>query len=77
METPMIIHTARGGESPHDIARKYSVPLTKLLADNRHGGRLAEGEELLVLMPTKTAIVAGNDKDRVLQGGTALLPVCL
>ena len=57
----MIIHTARGGESPHDIARKYSVPLTKLLADNRHGGRLAEGEELLVLMPTKTAIVAGND----------------
>lgn len=57
----MIIHTVRTGESPFDISRKYSVPVTKLLADNKTSDRLADGEELVVIMPTRTAIVGGSD----------------
>ena len=57
----MVIHTVRAGESPFDISRRYSVPVTKLLADNKTGDRLAEGEELVVITPTRTAIVGGSD----------------
>ena len=57
----MIIHTVQGMECPYDIAAKYSVPVTKLLSDNGKGERLCEGEELIVIMPTKTAVVRGGD----------------
>lgn len=58
----MQIHTVRDGESLYSIARRYSVPATKILADNGLvGDRLTAGDELLILTPTRTVTVRGGD----------------
>ena len=58
----MIIHTVSEGETPYGIARKYGIPVTKLLCDNGiEGDRLIAGEELAVIMPTRTVTVGGTD----------------
>lgn len=58
----MNIHTVVEGETLYSIARKYGVPATKILADNDlSGDRLLIGEELLILMPTRTVTVRGSD----------------
>ncbi|MBR2651199.1 MAG: LysM peptidoglycan-binding domain-containing protein [Clostridia bacterium] len=58
----MLIHTVNQGETLYNIARRYSVPATKLLADNDlDGDRLTEGEQLLVLTPTRTVTVRGGE----------------
>lgn len=58
----MLIHTVRGGETLYNIARKYSVPATKILADNDlSGDRLTVGDELIILMPTRTVTVRGGE----------------
>ena len=52
----MIIHRVALGESVYAIARKYSVSVLKLMGDNGLAdGRLAVGEELLILKPTREA----------------------
>ncbi len=58
----MIIHTVKNGENLYNIARRYSVPPTKILGDNDlYGDRLIAGDELLVLIPTRTESVRGKD----------------
>lgn len=58
----MQIHTVKDGESLYSIARRYSVPVTKILSDNGLvGDRLTTGDELLILTPTRTVTVRGGD----------------
>lgn len=58
----MLIHTVNDGETPYGIARKYGIPVTKLLSDNGiEGDRLLAGEELAVIMPSRTVTVGGTD----------------
>ena len=58
----MQIHTVKDGESLYSIARRYSVPATKILSDNGLvGDRLTTGDELLILTPTRTVTVRGGD----------------
>ena len=58
----MIIHTVKCGETLYNIARRYSVPPTKILADNDiDGDRLTVGDELLILIPTRTVTVRGGE----------------
>ena len=58
----MQIHTVKEGESLYSIARRYSVPATKILSDNGLiGDRLTVGDELLILIPTRTVTVRGGD----------------
>ena len=58
----MIIHKVNSGENLYNIARRYSVPATKILGDNDlYGDRLVCGDELLVLIPTRTETVKGKD----------------
>ena len=58
----MQIHTVKDGESLYGIARRYSVPATKILSDNGLiGDRLTVGDELLILTPTRTVTVRGGD----------------
>lgn len=58
----MIIHTVQKGDTLFSIARRYSIPPTKLLCDNsREGDRLTVGEELIVIAPTRTVTVRGGD----------------
>ena len=58
----MIIHTVTAGDTVYSIARRYSVPPTKLLADNsREGDRLTIGEELIILPPTRSVTVRAQD----------------
>lgn len=58
----MQIHTVKKDETLYEIARKYSIPATKILADNDlPGDRLTTGDELVILKPTKTIAVKGGD----------------
>lgn len=58
----MIIHTIKPGENLYGIARKYSVPATKIWGDNDlWGDRITVGDELLVLIPTRTETVRAKD----------------
>lgn len=58
----MQIHTVKRDETLYTIARKYSIPATKILADNDLAGdRLTTGDELVILKPTKTITVKGGD----------------
>ena len=58
----MQIHTVKKDETLYAIARKYGVPVTKILADNDLcGDRLTAGEELVIIKPTKTVTVKGGD----------------
>lgn len=58
----MQIHTVTKSDTLYTIARKYSIPATKILADNDLAGdRLTIGDELIILKPTKTVTVKGGD----------------
>lgn len=58
----MQLHTVKYDETLYTIARKYSIPATKILADNDLAGdRLTIGDELVILKPTKTITVKGGD----------------
>ena len=58
----MQIHTVKKDETLYGIARRYGVPVTKILADNDLlGDRLTTGEDLIVIKPTKTVTVKGGD----------------
>lgn len=58
----MQIHTVNAGETLYSIARRYSVPATKILSDNGFvGDRLTVGDEVLILTPTRTVTVRGGD----------------
>lgn len=58
----MLIHTVKCGEDLYSIAREYSTYPQKLLNDNFPiDERLREGDELLVIIPTKTLTVRGGD----------------
>ncbi len=58
----MQLHTVKDDETLYTIARKYSIPATKILADNDLAGdRLTIGDELVILKPTKTITVKGGD----------------
>lgn len=58
----MQIHTVNAGETLYSIARRYSVPATKILTDNGFvGDRLTVGDEVLILTPTRTVTVRGGD----------------
>lgn len=58
----MLIHTVSQGENLYNIARKYSVPATKILADNDlSGDRITAGDKLIILMPTRTVTVRGGE----------------
>jgi LysM repeat protein len=67
MEIRMRIHTVMEGESLSDIARLYSVDKETLIKNNGLGNRAPRvGEELLVLIPTRTYRVQKNDSlDRI------------
>ncbi len=58
----MHIHTTSASDTIYKIARQYSVQPTKILEDNGLlSDRLAVGEELLILTPTRTATVRGTE----------------
>ena len=58
----MQLHKVKQDETLYTIARKYSIPATKILADNDLAGdRLTSGDELIILKPTKTITVSGSD----------------
>ncbi len=58
----MYIHTLKSGETISDVAKKYGVSEATLRANNSLGDeRLAVGEELLVLTPTRTYTVKRGD----------------
>ena len=54
----MIIHTVKNGEGLREVAARYGISPIKLAAINGiKGERLIAGEELLVLLPSRTANV--------------------
>ena len=55
----MIIHSVKSGETMYDIAREYCISPRALASQNGlyEGARLYEGEELTVVIPTRTATV--------------------
>ena len=58
----MQIHTVKEGDCLYSIARKYEVPVTKILADNDLcTDRLTIGDELIIMTPTRTLSVRGGD----------------
>ena len=71
----MLIHTVKGGDDLFSIARKYSTYPQKLLSDNYPlSERLNEGDEILVLIPTKTANARESPNIPIL---VVLLPILL
>ncbi len=62
MENCMRIHTVKCGESLSDIAKEYSVDKETIIKNNGLGKSAPRvGEELLVLIPTRTYRVQKND----------------
>lgn len=58
----MQIHTVTAGENLYNIARKYSIPATKILWDNDLStDRLTPGDQLLILLPTRTVTTHATD----------------
>lgn len=58
----MNIHTVVKGENLYTIARQHSVHATKIWGDNDlFGDRLTVGDELLILMPTRSETVRAKD----------------
>ena len=58
----MLIYTVKGGDDLYSIAREYSTYPQKLLNDNFPiDERLGDGDELLIIIPTKTVTVRGGD----------------
>lgn len=63
----MQIHTALGGERLSDIAKKYGVSEESIRRSNGlENGECLEGEELLILVPTRTYTARrGDSVDRI------------
>ncbi len=59
----MPIHTVKESETVYQIARDYGVSPTKIIENNElHSpDRLSVGQELLILVPTRTYTVRGKD----------------
>ncbi len=59
----MYIHTVKPGDTIFKIARKYSVSPMKIIENNEltSPDRLAVGQKLLILIPTRTYTVRGSD----------------
>ena len=59
----MIIHTVTSGETIFSIARKYAVSAVKIIENNAlpYPDRLIPGQQLLILMPTRSYFVRGGD----------------
>lgn len=59
----MRIHTVKKGESTEDIAREYGINERILKTTNEIGDneRIVEGEELLILTPTRTYTATDGD----------------
>ncbi len=59
----MRIHTVQPGDTIYSIARQYSVPPSRLITDNllTDPGRLAVGEDLVILYPTVVYTVRSGD----------------
>ncbi len=59
----MQIHTVKSGETVYSIAREYGTSPTKLIENNgiTNPDRLTVGEELLIILPTRTYSVTKRD----------------
>ena len=59
----MHIHKVEEGETLYKIASTYGAPITKLIENNElsYPDRLVTGEELIVLLPTRTHRVRGTE----------------
>ena len=58
----MIIHTVKSGDTIFKIARKWGVVPTKIIEDNGLAtDRLTVGQELVILIPTRSVSVRGGD----------------
>jgi LysM repeat protein len=59
----MFIHTVKASETLYHIARKYGVPVTKIIETNgiSDPDRLSVGEKLVIFTPTRTYTVRGGD----------------
>ncbi len=59
----MTIHTVRSGDSIYSVAREYGVPPSRIITDNllENPGRLAVGQDLVILYPTVTHTVRGGE----------------
>ena len=59
----MYIHTVKEGETVYSIAEKYGVSPSKIIENNliAQPSKLIVGEELLILVPTRTYSVRNGD----------------
>ncbi len=59
----MTIHTVKQGETVSSIARRYGVPLSRIVTDNflDDPGRLSVGRDLIIRFPSVTYTVVGGD----------------
>lgn len=59
----MTIHTVQSGDSIYSVAREYGVPPSRIITDNlpENPGRLALGQDLVILFPTVTHTVRGGE----------------
>lgn len=59
----MIIHTVKQGDTVFSIGRKYSTSPIKIIENNclPYPDHLIPGQQLLILVPTRTYIVRGGD----------------
>lgn len=59
----MTIHTVQPGESVYGVARKYGVPMERVIADNEltSPDELVVGQTLVIRYPTQTHIVQQGD----------------
>ena len=59
----MQIHTVKNGDSIYSVAREYGTTPARIIADNEltEPGRLAVGQTLVILEPTKIYTVRGGD----------------
>ena len=59
----MQIYTVKSGDSIYSIAREFGTTPARIIADNEltDPGRLAVGQSLVILEPTRTYTVRGGD----------------
>ncbi|MBE6709056.1 MAG: LysM peptidoglycan-binding domain-containing protein, partial [Ruminococcaceae bacterium] len=59
----MQIYTVNSGDSIYSIARKFGTTPSRIVTDNEltDPGRLAVGQSLVILEPTRTYTVRGGD----------------
>ncbi len=59
----MVIYTVKNGDSVYSIANEYGTTPSRIIIDNEleNPGRLATGQNLVILYPTQTYTVRGGD----------------